>query len=317
MRPQQPPLPLQSKGKLTALLLALVAAVVLGSSGIARAQGERGAAGAQRLLSDAEVQARYRNCPRGYYSGPQPGKARFTQDRFVWAVTPAFAAAFCLPKEFISPELKGAEAIAYRMVEDLNEESCGWGGRPEVCRRPRVHRFDVYYPNGLLAKLREVPYFHAANLASKMLISSTQREMSAKSISLRDKPRVGALGPFESGKFAVLSFGAKGQLPLGTVTQEIYYEEVFQGIDYVALEMDTGFSHASNWKTEGTKDIAIATFKPGKKVAGWQVPRSDYETEMRLPARMVEALIRNDSLPVNSERRLFEEAMGTSPTSNK
>jgi hypothetical protein len=141
--------------------------------------------------------------------------------------------------------------------------------------------------------------------------------MSAKWISLRDKPRVGALGPFESGKFAVLSFGAKGQMPLGTVTPEIYYEEVFQGIDYVALEMDTGFSHSSIWKADGTREIAVVTFKPGKKVAGWQVPRSDYETEMRLPARMVEALIRNDSLPANSERRLFEEAMGISPTSNR
>lgn len=216
MRPQQPPLRQQSEGRLAALLvLALLAAVLLGSSGIARAQGDQGAAGAQRLLSDAEVQVRYRNCPRGYYSGPQPGKARFTQDRFVWAVTPAFAAAFCLPKEFISPDLKGAEAIAYRMVEDLNEESCGWGGRPELCRRPRVHRFEVYYPNGLFAKERNVPYFHVAKLASKMLISSTDKESRAKWISLRDKPRVGALGPFESNKFSLLSLGPQGPLVLG------------------------------------------------------------------------------------------------------
>lgn len=81
--------------------------------------------------------------------------------------------------------------------------------------------------------------------------------------------------------------------------------------------MDTGFSHTTNWKQIGSKDIALVTFKPGKKGPDWKVPRSEYETEMRLPARMVEALIRNDSQPANSERRLFEDAMGSSPTSNK
>ena len=34
-------------------------------------------------LTQAEVQAAYQNCPVGYYSGPRPGKSRYTKDEYL------------------------------------------------------------------------------------------------------------------------------------------------------------------------------------------------------------------------------------------
>lgn len=95
---------------------------VLVGMGSALAQDPR-PVGTERTLSEAEVKAKYQNCPNGYYSGPRPGKARYTNDNFIWAVTPEFAGKFCMPPEFVSSELKGAEAVAFRIVEDSDEEN--------------------------------------------------------------------------------------------------------------------------------------------------------------------------------------------------
>lgn len=172
-------------------LLALAMALPLGLCASASAQqAPSGASSAaapaaaaaepQRVLTEAEVKVRYQNCPNGYYSGPRPGKVRFTRDNFVWAVTPEFAAKFCMPPELISSELKGAEAVAYRMQADSSGENCGFGDRAGVCSAPVNHRFEIYYRNGLIPKERELPYFQVATLPSAMLITPSDSEQTAK-----------------------------------------------------------------------------------------------------------------------------------------
>ena len=104
-------------------------------------------ASTQQLTAE-EGQARYQNCPSGNYAGLRPGKTRYTKDPWIWAVTPQFAAEFCMPPEFISVELKGAEAVAYKMVQDQDEIVCGWGGKAEVCSPGTEHRFEIYYKTG-------------------------------------------------------------------------------------------------------------------------------------------------------------------------
>ena len=143
---------------------------------------------ASTRLSEAEVWAKYQSCPNGYYSGPRPGKARYTKDNFVWVVTPEFARKFCMPPEFVSSELKGAEAVAFRIVEDADEERCGWGGREEVCSRGKELRFEIYIRSGLLPKERDVPYYHPAQLPSAMLITESEKEFDATSAGQRSNP---------------------------------------------------------------------------------------------------------------------------------
>lgn len=264
----------------------------------------------ERMLTDAEIKARYRNCPRGYYSGPQPGKARYTKDHYVWAVTPAFAAKFCMPKEFISTELKGAEAVAYRMRVDDDTETCGWGGRSEVCAKSRAHWFEIYYPTGLIAKENDHPYYHWPRLPSALLISRTPQEISFGTKTARDKPRPGANQPFRSKNFSVLAMRPQSHFAVGHVGPRIYYQDFFEGLDYLAIEMAAGFTHEPHWKTEASRSFAIAVTQPDNKLSYHEIKREGFAVLIPLPARMADAVINNDRAPANSFNALVQEALG-------
>ena len=264
-------------------------------------------------LSDAEVRAKYQNCPNGYYSGPRPGKTHYTKDKWVWAVTPEFAKNFCMPPELISPEFKGAEAVAYKLVEDQDEERCGWGGNAEVCGRRTEHRFEIYYRNGTIPKERAVPYFHAAHLPSAMLITESEKGFAAKMKSIKSKPRVGALGPFYSQQFGLQSI-ADGKIawPLGTLSPEIYYEDLFEGIDYLALEGASGFSRLEGWIKSGAKKFAITAqrLKDDRKYS--QTPLNEFALIIELPQAMTDRIIANDQARGINLKAMAQQAM--SPT---
>jgi thiazole/oxazole-forming peptide maturase SagD family component len=134
----------------------------------------------QRPLSDAEVTAKYQNCPGGWYSGPRPGKARFARDPWKWVVTPEFAKRFCMPEEFVSTELKGAEAVAFRLMRKGDEENCGFGGNPNACWGETVLRFEVYIRSDVkLPKLHEGRYYQVARLPSRQVIGRSMAEWQA------------------------------------------------------------------------------------------------------------------------------------------
>lgn len=82
-------------------------------------------------MAQAEIQAGYESFPVGYYGGPRPGKSRYTKDDYLWMVTPEFGAAYCMPTEFVDATLKGAEAVAYKLVYE-GLENCGFGGNREL-----------------------------------------------------------------------------------------------------------------------------------------------------------------------------------------
>lgn len=263
----------------------------------------------ERMLTEAEIIARYRHCPQGYYSGPQPGKARYTKDKFIWAVTPAFAAKFCMPPEFISTELKGAEAVAYRMVGDDSGENCGFGDKASVCSKGTNHRFEIYYPTGLLPKKRELPYFHAAHLPSALLLTGTDKEIIFGTRRAKEKPRPGALGVYEE-SFGVLALDPKkGSLPLGGTLTLIYYEEAFEGLDYVAFELMSGFTRLRDWPKGGVRQMAIVMSKSGDKRAHYKTPLGDFEVVMPLPARMADAMTSNDIVSGNDLVGLAKNAL--------
>ncbi len=290
----------------------LVMSGILVLSATARAQPVSSAPVGQ--LSDAEVRAKYQDCPNGYYSGPRPGKTHYTKDKWVWVVTPEFARNFCMPPEFVSTELKGAEAVAYKLVEDQDEERCGWGGNAEVCGRRTEHRFEIYYRNGTIPKQREVPYFHAANLPSKMLITESEKGFQAKLKSVKTKPRVGALGPFYSQQFGLQSI-ADGKIawPLGTLGPEIYYEDIYEGIDYLALEGASGFSRLEGWIKSGAKKFVITVRKDSggdySKRRSYEMPLSDFALVIDLPQSMVDRIIANDQARGLNLKAMAQQAM--------
>ncbi|PVE42964.1 hypothetical protein [Limnohabitans planktonicus] len=261
-------------------------------------------------LTQAQVKAQYENCPSGHYTGPRPGKARYTKDPWLWVVTPEFARKFCMPPEFVSSELQGAEAIAYKMVQNQDEEVCGWGDNPDVCRRASEHRFEIYYKNGTIPKDIDAPYFHAARTPSTKLLASSDAQWQFKMKSLKKKPRIGALGVFESQQFGLQSVkGGKIAWPLGTLAQEVYYEEAFEGIDYLAVEGASGFSRLEGWRKSGAKQMVITAQKLNDPRKYSQTPMNEFALVITLPTRLSERLIQNDQAKGLDLQGLAREAL--------
>jgi hypothetical protein len=78
-----------------------------------------------------------RQNPRLSKSGP------IYMDPNVYAYTAEFAKRFQMPDEWISPDLKGADAVAWRMMPSYQE--CGWGGDPKACRQVMECNIDLYF----------------------------------------------------------------------------------------------------------------------------------------------------------------------------
>lgn len=168
-------------------------------------------------------------------------------------------------------------------------------GSEMACGKRSDHRFEIYYRNGTIPKERNLPYSHAANLPSKMLISSTQKEMTAKMKSIKSKPRLGAISPFFSQQFGLESVaGGKIAWPLGSLGVEIYYEEVFEGVDFLALEGGSGFSRLEGWIKSGAKKMVITVRKnSGEKDfrRSTTVPLSDYALVIEIPQSLSDKVI--------------------------
>ena len=230
----------------------VIAATALAVTPLASAM-ESMPAGETRL-SEAQVREKYQNCPNGYYTGPRPGKARYTRDRFLWVVTPEFARKFCMPPEFVSPELKGAEAVAFRIVEDADEERCGWGGREEVCYGSKELRFEIYLDEGIkLPKKHPLKTSVRFATPSTMLIATSPREwerLHKEHAERGGKPREGSVWP----AFDLTQFGLNGVKegkvvwPIVQLREYVYLESTFRGINYLALQGSTGFLPTRAWR---------------------------------------------------------------------
>jgi hypothetical protein len=72
----------------------------------------------------------------------------------VWVYTSAFAKRFGMPQEWINDDLKGAEALAYRLDLDVYGIKCGYFSDVENCRPSTACVVDMYIdvPNNPNAK---------------------------------------------------------------------------------------------------------------------------------------------------------------------
>jgi hypothetical protein len=90
---------------------------------------------------------RTEQCSSGRYNGPMEGKKRFSQDLHTWFISAEFAKRFCMPTALIDPALKGALAIAVRIVPD-QESLCGmWTGNNQNCKNYEELWLDIYVDN--------------------------------------------------------------------------------------------------------------------------------------------------------------------------
>lgn len=75
----------------------------------------------------------------------QAGKrGTYRKDIHVWVYTSAFAKRFGMPKQWIDDDLKGAQALAYRLDLDVYGTKCGYFSDVENCRPSTACVVDMY-----------------------------------------------------------------------------------------------------------------------------------------------------------------------------
>lgn len=83
--------------------------------------------------------------PKNYLmkTDPKHAKPRYWKDPNVWVYTHEFAKRFAMLEKWATDELKGAQAIAYRIVFD-RDETCGWFNDMASCRHDYSCVMDIY-----------------------------------------------------------------------------------------------------------------------------------------------------------------------------
>jgi hypothetical protein len=209
----------------------------------------------------AQTATQARKCAEGYYRGPEPGKVRYTRDEYLWVVTPAFAQRFCMPQKFVDKDLKGAEAVAFKIGTD-GEVNCGFGGNAEHCMAPRSLRFDIFLDASLKLPIKnDVPFYSGSTPLSAILIEPSQETL-ARLVS-KGNWRPGRRPRFDTTTFGLL--GIKGDRvvwPIVTLYEQTFLQGVLPGLDLVVVEGSTGHFNNPRARAEGTRDFVIAVRKP-------------------------------------------------------
>ncbi|TAN82306.1 MAG: hypothetical protein EPN14_04080 [Gallionella sp.] len=154
-------------------------------------------------------------------------------DPNIWAYTAKFAERFKMPKEWIAPDLQGAEAVAFRM--EPYYKSCGWGGNPNSCREDVVFCYiDLYFDN----KKHPLPW--------KKGIRQTDFEQRRSSVWFIEnfrvnpiqRPRRGSilLSPFaDPATGEEIDWMSYGSISIGRAQIGVYDQEVFKDISLVSF----------------------------------------------------------------------------------
>lgn len=66
-----------------------------------------------------------------------------TKDPYIWVYTEDFAKDFGMPDRWVDKELKGADALAFRVGSSF--PLCGWNGNKEACNVPTNCIVDLYF----------------------------------------------------------------------------------------------------------------------------------------------------------------------------
>jgi hypothetical protein len=190
-------------------------------------------------LSQDQSDAKYRTCPSAWYSGPQKGKVWYSKDAYLWVVTPAFAQRTCMPVEFVHEGLKGAEAVAFRLMRKTETVTCELKGSEEQCAGDLVFRVEVYIDSKIkLPKLHEARNFQIPRLPSSMLIGRTEADIAKAGSVYRNHPP-DALSPiFKPGQVGISGYtDSKVVWPVLSLSADTYVRQTFVGIDYYSFDV--------------------------------------------------------------------------------
>lgn len=157
-------------------------------------------------------------------------------DPNVYAYTAKFARRFQMPEQWIAPDLKGAEAVAFRVMPSY--KSCGWGGNPEACKEDEVQCvLDVYFDHAKQPlpwdeRMRPAEidtYLVSSNFMGSRANPHMRRIRPGDSFLTQSSPFVDPI----TGKG--LEWQSAGSMTTGWTGMRSYDKEVFQRISLITL----------------------------------------------------------------------------------
>lgn len=211
----------------------------------------------------AEKEKQWQGCEAAHYTGPREGRRNYTLDNYLWVVTPEFAKRYCMPESMVSSELKGAEAIAFRMTDGADMDRCGVDeqGRHH-CTRQSMARFEIYLAQSLKlpAANPDVRFYENRRDTSEWLIENhtpipkTKSNLYAKGQYIPPPGTVPRFGTMyrsgDGGYYFGLWLMPKGSLPWpsGSLWELGFRESVVPGMDMLILGNTLGIDFGSELK---------------------------------------------------------------------
>ena len=221
-----------------------------------------GEALAQAPKSLAAREKEWQSCELAHYTGPREGRRSYVVDNYLWVVTPEFARRYCMPETMVSPDLKGAEAIAFRMADGADMDRCRVDdqGRHQ-CTRQSMARFEIYLSQNLNlpAANPDVRFFENRRNTSEWLFSGNQERVSRSQRYKRGDysppsgsiPRYGNAFAHPDGGYRFgLWHAPKGVLPwpVGPLWEVGFRESVVPRVDMLILENNLGLDFGFEMK---------------------------------------------------------------------
>ena len=187
----------------------------------------------------------------------QAGKrGTYRKDTNVWVYTSAFAKRFGMPQQWIDDDLKGAEALAYRLDLDVYGTKCGYFSDVESCRPSTACVVDMYIDDKA-----NLPWNNKARYAS---MYGRKSKSLLRSQYPNDKPaylyrRTKRGQQYKMGLDVVYVSGSK--IPLNNYFVLEYDRDIYKNLDYVSGTMTCGSFGKS-------RDIKVEIDKPALRKNG-------------------------------------------------
>jgi hypothetical protein len=259
----------------------------------------------------ANLEAEYKSCPEGYYSGPRPGRVRYTKDDYLWVVTPEFAAAYCMPPEFVDKSLKGVEAIAYKPVY-AGYENCGFGGIKEACSRAMSHGFEIYYKCSLkLPSISDTKYSHSVPymLSRSDGLLTPKKTRTDKELDAWKAERPGIQNKFPGWGLVGVK-GPKPMWPIVHLYQVQYAEDILPGYNYISLEGSMGFFTNPRMEKLGLTEFVVILDRPMDMRKDEEKDlRTDYGHVIHLPPALLDKVRQVDKAGRAAFDQLLDKAL--------
>ena len=182
----------------------------------------------------------------------QAGKrGTYRKDTNVWVYTSAFAKRFGMPQQWIDDDLKGAEALAYRLDLDVYGTKCGYFSDVESCRPSTACVVDMYIDDKA-----NLPWNNKARYAS---MYGRKSKSLLRSQYPNDKPaylyrRTKRGQQYKMGLDVVYVSGSK--IPLNNYHLLEYDRDIYKNLDYISGSMTCdSFGKSRDIKIEIDKPV--------------------------------------------------------------